>query len=399
MMALLGAGACQKQAETKPTPAPAPEPVGEQTVVPAEQSKFYMSAAEDLAGKVSDKTAGIKVLLQDSKYYAVDERVLSVKFESDTDLVGTITDGGIVNAGKSVTMTWASQDPVHRPAVLHAPDAGEFGLLCLPGNFIGKFTVVTSRYTYQFSKAVLAVAGQTGTVVLDFASPDEQPTRKVGIMGDSISTFDGVINPEYSPFYPGDDPNVGSTDPEKAAVAVDVKEKTWWWRVIYDKMQHGTLDVNNAWSGTRVVHEIKSGRVSGKSIPAGFVDRAYEFADPDIIIIHGGTNDKNQSSPLGSYDWDLPIGQLDVNSYRSAYIQLIKMLQNRYEGVQIIILIGDTLTSDYENANKAVAEHFGLPCVDFVGVTVDKCKGSHPTSRGFEVMANKIYEECADYLP
>ena len=58
-----------------------------------------MTAAEDLEGKVSDNTAGLKVLLQDSKYYAVDERVLSVSYAADKDIVGT------VKAGETVQIT------------------------------------------------------------------------------------------------------------------------------------------------------------------------------------------------------------------------------------------------------------------------------------------------------
>ena len=403
LVLLAGAVSCGKQPKPEPGPGPDdPNPPApkENTTIAASQPKYYLTAAEDLDGRVTPKTAGLKVLLQDSKYYAVGERVLSVSYAADKDIVGEIKDDEPVGGGKTVTMTWSSEDPVHRPAVGHAPEAAEFGLLCLPGTFTGKFTVTTSRYTYEFTKTVTAVAGQTVTVTLDFAAPDVQPIRKVGIIGDSISTFDGTMcSPEYTAFYPANDPNVGNADATLAAKAVDSKEKTWWWRVIYDNMQHGTLDVNNSWSGTRVVHEVKNGRSSGKPTPAGFVDRAYAFEDPDIIIIHGGTNDVNQSSPLGTFDWDLPIGQLDANSYWSAMILLVKMLQNRYEGVQIIMLIGDRLSTNYEAANKAVAEHFGLPYVNFVGDTIEKCKGSHPTAPAFKQMADKIYDTCKDYLP
>ena len=75
------------------------------------------------------------------------------------------------------------------------------------------------------------------------------------------------------------------------------------------------------------------------------------------------------------------------------------MLQNRYEGVQIIIIIGDTLTPAYESSTLEIAKHFGLPYVNFVGVDVPKCKGSHPTEPGMEQMAKAIYAKCADYLP
>ena len=179
--------ACHKSAP--PTAAQTPD--GTQTETPsvsADQSKFYMTAAEDLDGKVKEGTAGLKVLLLDSKYYAVGERVLSVSFTADKD---------IVTDGKTLTMTWASKDPLVYPVVGHAPEAAEFGLLCLPGSFQGVFTVKTSRYTYQFTQSVSVSSGAIASVTLDFAAPDQQPRRKGGVMGDSISTFDGALcNPE-----------------------------------------------------------------------------------------------------------------------------------------------------------------------------------------------------------
>lgn len=374
-----------------------PQDKNEPVTVSATQVKAYLEAQKDLEDRPKE-AAGVIVLLYDSKYYAVDERVLSVSYEAaEGDLTGTLDDGKVTGGGKTVTMTWSNPDPYHYPVIGHGSLSGSsFGLTVLPGTFRGKFTVKTSRYTYTFTKGFTAEAGKNANVALDFAEPDEQPTRKVGVLGDSISTMDGaMVNEDYSPFYPGSDPNV-TADP---SIAVDAKEKTYWWKTIYNYMKHGELDVNSSWSGTRVVHEIKSGRVSKKSIGAGFVDRAYDFVDPDIILLHGGTNDKNQSSPLGTYDWDLPIGQLDENCYRSAYIKLIKMLQNRYEGVQIIIIIGDTLTPAYESSTLEIAKHFGLPYVNFVGVNVPKCKGSHPTEPGMEQMAKAIYAKCADYLP
>ena len=382
----------------KPDDKPEEKPDAKDPVtVSAEQVKAYLSAAKDLEARPED-AAGLSVLLYDSKYYAVNERILSVSYEAESgDLVGTLQEGKVTGGGKTVTMTWSNPDPYHYPVVKHGTDfADGFGLTVLPGTFTGKFTVRTSRYTYTFTKGFTTEAGKNANVALDFASPDEQPIRKVGVLGDSISTMDGaLVNEDYSPYYPANDPNVTANP----SIAVDSKEKTYWWKVIYNYMKHGELDVNSSWSGTRVVHEIKSGRKTKQSIGAGFVDRAYDFIDPDIILLHGGTNDKNQSSPLGTYDWDLPIGQLNENCYRSAYIKLIKMLQNRYEGVQIIIIIGDTLTPTYESSTLEIAKHFGIPYINFVGVTVPKCSGSHPTEPGHEQMAKAIYDKCADYLP
>lgn len=388
VMIATGLFSCQKPAQ--------PDGGQESATVESEQFKYYMTAQEDLAGKINEATAGMKVILMDSKYYAVGERVLEVTFETDGAIAGKLEDGKVTNTSNSITMKWASDDPVNRPAVGREGSAGEYGILCLPGSYSGTFTVKTNRYTYQFTQSVELKKGEITSIQLDFSKPLVQPKRKVGIMGDSISTFDGTMcNPDYSPYYPGNDPNVTANP----SIAVNSKEKTYWWRLIYDYMKNGELDVNTSWSGTRVIHEVKTGRQSGKSIGAGFVDRAYDFVDPDIIIIHGGTNDRNQSTPVGEYTWDLPIGQGNLGNYRSAYIELIKMIQNRYEGVQIIIIVGDRLTLDYERATVAIAEHFGLPYVNFVGVTIDKCSGSHPTAPAFDKMASMIYEQCIDYLP
>lgn len=67
--------------------------------------------------------------------------------------------------------------------------------------------------------------------------------------------------------------------------------------------------------------------------------------------------------PLGEYDWDAPVGEGDLSCFRSEYVQ-----------------------------------HFGLPYVDFVGASIPKCKGSHPTAQGMSIMAERIYNTCKDYL-
>lgn len=332
--------------------------------------------ANDASLTLVPLTSAIVVNLSDSKHFALDERVLEISFVSKSD----------------AKLVWKSDDPLTALRVGPSAAPGKAGMAVLPqAASDAVFTVKTNRHTYTFTKKGVALeAGGITEITLDFADPDKQPVRKVSIIGDSISTFAGYIDPSYSAWYPGSDKNGTAT--------VQSVEKTYWWKVIHEKMQYGELDTNNSYSGTKVVTE---GGVKG------FVDRAYRCGDPDIIIIHGGTNDKNQSSPIGEYGFDLPMGQLDDMSYRSAYVKLVKMLQNRYDGVQIIVLVGDMLTREYALSNIEIAKHFGLPCVDFTNggtinndkTNIPKSSGSHPDAKGHQYMADRIYQVCNDYLP
>lgn len=214
--------------------------------------------------------------------------------------------------------------------------------------------------------------------------PEPEPTKtvKVGILGDSISTFKGWLTTEdYNPFYPDYDPNVGSD----AAKAVDSVEKTWWHRLIYVYMKDAVLDVNSSWQGTRVVHEEQKGVVSKELQPAGFIDRCLDFKEPDVIFIHGGTNDKTQQTPL--------------DEYTAAYKEIINKMQAKYSGVTVILIIGDRLNAPYASPILDIAKEYGLRTVDFRGDDIEKCKGSHPTAPAFDFMAKKIAMECADIIP
>ena len=72
---------------------------------------------------------------------------------------------------------------------------------------------------------------------------------RVGIMGDSISTFEGeLVNDDYKFHYPC----VEGT--RNNPCGVSKVEQTWWWQLINEKMENGVLDVNNSFSGTKVSH-------------------------------------------------------------------------------------------------------------------------------------------------
>ena len=244
--------------------------------------------------------------------------------------------------------------------------------------------------------------GQTG------GQPEEKPEGtpetlvRVGIMGDSISTFEGeLVNDDYKFHYPC----VEGTRNNHCSLSK--VEQTWWWLLINEKMENGVLDVNNSFSGTKVATGSYAG-LSGASHKAGFVDRVHQFDDPDVIIIHGGTNDCIKDTDkvnIGDYQWNTPLDQMDLTKFRSAYVYLVRKLQELYDGVQLILIVGDRLGADpelkYDDSIIEIAKHFNLPYVDLTPhrkVDIPVPDNAHPDYKGHAFIAQKVYDTCKDYL-
>ena len=415
-----GDGSAQVDPQPQPDPDPDPQPQPDRKEmfdILSQINKYYLGTEKDLALQYESlpaNAATVCLSFSDSKHFALDETIRSVSITSTSgNIAGQVTynitkdETTITNGVPSVRIDWVSDNPDYQLKV-GAPekvDVNSAALLLAPVGSVNLiFDVLTDRYNYRFTQTLFLGARAIRYVALDFSAPQTQPVRKVAILGDSISTFDvtgdnRIIN--YNPYY-----YVGRKNGSGVTCDVDSKEKTWWWKTIYNYSTSCQLDVNSSWQGTRVVHEIKTSTKLGLTdVPAGFVDRCYDFNDPDIVIIHGGTNDMNQSTPLGDYDFDVPMGQLDESCFRSALVKTVKKILVRYEGVQIIFIIGDfrgvASGVNYEQSIIAVANHFGFPYVDFYqsGYNPPKFDGSHPNAAYFDEMARTICRTCADYLP
>ena len=222
---------------------------------------------------------------------------------------------------------------------------------------------------------------------------------RVGIMGDSISTLAGeLFDQEYKPHYP-------RLEDEGTSDAVTSVTQTWWGKVVYEYMTNAEIDAVSSMGGSKVISQPRSGYVSGYPAlvwDAGMVDRVYDFNTPDVIFIHGGTNDNTLKSELGTIQCDLPIREMDDFKFRSAYASMVRKLMDYYTDAQIILIIGNTLSEPYAQAIINVAEHYDLPYVSFIGDDIQACATDkdkiHPNPAGHAFMAQKIYESCKKYL-
>jgi len=254
---------------------------------------------------------------------------------------------------------------------------------------------------------------------------DSNRTTKVSVIGDSISTFKGWSDStKGGAYYPKSDGDVTSVS------------QTWWYRLIYSHMQKGTFEKNISAGNTTVVQN-STGDSSAYWYGWDFGTRLQQLGigDPDVVLIHGGTNDYGHTSwyntseelitgvamssssfPASAQDALDAIfsaadaattvsaaDALDGSSFCSAYTRLIRMIQTRHPSAKIVCVIGDYLRGGQGEAIKLIAQHFGDSSVrvaDLLGenVSIPKYSNPHPNAAGMDAMAGFIYQKLGAWL-
>ncbi|MBO4670937.1 MAG: calcineurin-like phosphoesterase C-terminal domain-containing protein [Bacteroidales bacterium] len=278
------------------------------------------------------------------------------------------------------------------------------------------------KHTGDSKKGRAYISDITVTVT---AIEDGNRTTKVSVIGDSISTFKGWCDTtKGGAYYPKSDGDVSSVD------------KTWWYNLIYNKMSTGKFEKNISAGNTTVVQN-STGDSSAYWYGWDFGTRLQTLGigDPDIVLIHGGTNDYGHTSWYGTSE-ELITGvsmsesafpsssqaaldaifaaadaattvsaadALDGSNFCSAYTRLIKMVQTRHPSAKIVCVIGDYLRGGQGDAIKLIAQHFGdskVRVADLLGdnVSIPKYSNPHPNASGMEAMASYIYQKLGTWL-
>lgn len=260
------------------------------------------------------------------------------------------------------------------------------GMVVLPCAFEGEILVSGPKFTASIpvNSALYLQAGYVKTIAVDLAvAKVKHFPRRLGILGDSISTYEGKIPSGYSKYYP---------TTNSACADVDSWTKTYWGHLINDYW-HCELDVNSSWSGGCVAP-------GSTRTATPMTIRCRDFVNPDVIIFFGGTNDCSTSTgvDLGEYDYTTPVGNLDTDAkFRQSYIAVIRTIQAAYPKAQIICIIGNHINRSFDTSIEEIAAHYGLPVVDFRGdYNVTIYDQLHPNAAGHAYMAKKIYEQTLD---
>lgn len=227
--------------------------------------------------------------------------------------------------------------------------------------------------------------------------------KKLSILGDSISTFDGYIPSGYLTYYP--EGNITKV------------ENTWWWKLCNELGL--TLLKNASWSGSGVTGNTASGAVVGCS-DERIADLKDGNTKPDIIICYISTNDWKAGKSIGSFtpQSDIP-SDGNITDISNGYALMLYKLRTTYPAAQIYCVTslegrtteGDTsypiVNSDGKTIHEVnhaiteVAHIFGCKVIDLItsgihywnvnGYTVDGM--THPNINGAEIIKEVIKME------
>ena len=192
----------------------------------------------------------------------------------------------------------------------------------------------------------------------------------VSFLGDSITTYEGVIPTDFPTYYPAGD--------------VDNIDKTWW-KIALDKSLTNLL-ANNSYSGSYVSQGTMYG-ASEKRIEL----LAKDGIDPDAVVIYMGTNDLTH--------------KIQLSKFTKMYEEMIITIKKMYDDVDIYVLTmpSNKYSTDFNAPRKEmnqkikeISDKYGLFFIDLVDlITFDNVydhmyAGAHPNALGMEVIGKEV---------
>lgn len=207
-------------------------------------------------------------------------------------------------------------------------------------------------------------------MVATFACVSAQ-SKKVSILGDSYSTFIGIIPANYSSFYPNDRNDVTEIG------------QTWW--SLYIQAKGYTLEKNDSWGGTTICGT-GYGRMDASR--NNFISRVDSLGNPDLIFVFGGTNDAWANSPMGEYqysDWT----KEDCKNFRPAVACLIDMLKQRYPNAEFCFILNSELKETVNESMREICNHYNVKLVELHDI--EKQNG-HPSINGMKSICEQLLE-------
>lgn len=233
----------------------------------------------------------------------------------------------------------------------------------------------------------LCISKQLAQIILSMAlsitlSAQNSDSLRVSILGDSYSTFEGWVQPEWNAIYYYPETS------ERSNKINDVKmvEQTWWYQVVHNMGY--VLEKNNSFSGSTICYtgyRDKDGFHKDYS-DRSFIGRAADLGHPDVILVCGGTNDSWCEAPVGEYKWSRWNND-DLYYFRPAMAKMCSELKILYPRARILFILNSGLRDDIIESVHNVCRHYQLECIDLHNI--DKLSG-HPSVVGMTAFAEQV---------
>ncbi len=229
--------------------------------------------------------------------------------------------------------------------------------------------------------------------------------KYISVLGDSISTFNGINN---------DSANSNSTIGGNAVFypngEIDNVNKTWWQRTA--NILDMNLLVNNSWSGSRVFNGNGVAYGSRSTELHGNVG-SKNGINPDVIAIYMGVNDFDGNVTLGSFAsldeiYASATGYVTPQNFAQAYAIMLHKITQKYGDAKVLVITipangkrkDQAALDNYNDQIRYIATYFGCQIVDLANVadysyskyTFDDL---HPNELGMQLIADLLVRELS----
>ena len=460
---------------------------------PHKQCTMELPASQKVSVPGWDKKASLMAASSAADEFVFNHCVAYIKFtiaESSSGIVSFTASSGsdavasgvsvAIGVDNTVNITELSGSQIkNTSATLSKEDGGvlvpgTYYLAVLPKTYAGGFVFIfTDAEGKTIEKKVEGPVDMPAGVVADLGQVKKHApgssidplkpfelftTLRVSLVGDSISTFDGYIPSDFNAMHSEGN---ASYYPNSALGVTDVSQ-TYWYKLIYDKMEKAALEMNNSFRGTMVTRRLERNYAN-----CDYCARVanWGLGNPDVILIHGGTNDSSKHSASfvnrpGTYRADMFLsdaflsvydateGKIDGNaayekepykgmapsslptdeefnkvyaaaeaadtweeilaledrSFIHAYVKLLNMIHFKHPQAKVVMIIGDGLTKRAQEAIIKIAGHYdakyGYKYVNFfpLAANITPSNNVHPDAAGHAFMADTIYNQLESYL-
>ena len=243
-------------------------------------------------------------------------------------------------------------------------------------------------------------------------------SKKISILGDSLSTFGGSMSdPSNSRYSTGGWTVAGNRCRYPQNNLLFNVTDTYWYKLM--QRFNFVFGVNDSWAGSRVSwngttesEDVGADKYFGSPTRIGHLD---DNGEPDIILVNGGTNDIIHNVTIGTFNYENPqnytdeqIAALPVNTFADAYRTMIIRLMHTYPDARIICVLPNYCHSlytpekadQYNEIIKECCDYFGIKWIDArtAGITIFNHSdylpdGTHYNAAGMNLLYRAIAAE------